>query len=168
VDAEAWFSCWRAANTSATSYSRGRACCAGDALGPSCRRGELHPSRPRWWADRGGWTRFHTATGEQETLVVEHPDAAGPALLAGSFAEVELLGGSWLDGGFDGDPAIWQRGVMQAGGHPRSMDVIKELMATTQRYVKDNRLAIRTVAQALEAAGSLTGDQVDALLGVSR
>jgi ATP-dependent Zn protease len=48
------------------------------------------------------------------------------------------------------------------------MDVIKELMATTQRYVKDNRLAIRTVAQALKAAGSLTGDQVDALLGVSR
>jgi hypothetical protein len=126
---------------------------------------------PQPWGEGqlgGGGTRFVTLDGAQETLVADHPDAAGLVLLAGSFAEQSLLGGQFVDGGFSGDLEIWKRGMMRAGRDHTSRKQASELVAATQRHVATNLEAIRTIAQAVEEAGQLTGAEVSALLASSR
>ena len=126
---------------------------------------------PQPWGEgqlAGGGTRFLTSNGAQETLVADHPEVAGLVLLAGCFAEQSLLDGQFVNGGFSGDLEVWKRGMMRAGLDHTSREQASELVAATQRHVETNLDAIRTIAQALEEAGQLTGAEVSALLGLSR
>lgn len=111
-----------------------------------------------------GATQFRTSDGAQESLVIDHPEVAGPVLLAGCFAERALLGGQYMVEGYSGDLKIWKRGMMRAGADHRSSELAAQLISTTQRWVMENRTAIAVVAAALGSVGRLTGNEVQSLV----
>jgi hypothetical protein len=111
-----------------------------------------------------GGTRFDAPGGDMNALARKRPTETAVALMAGLCAE-EVILGAHLRESWHGDLRILRIGHGWTDGLSQIPPEIITYLNAAHEAVTRSQIAIQAVAEQLDRAGHLTGDQVDSITG---